>query len=54
MHIHWGQGLGRFRKPASQLIKYVHIYPITDFHSMVIPEAIFIARAVNFGSVGAQ
>ena len=26
-----GQDLGRFRKPASQFIKYVHIDPITDF-----------------------
>ena len=35
-----GQDLGCFRKPASQLIKYVHIYQITDFRIMVIPEAI--------------
>ena len=26
-----GQDLGRFRKPASQLNKYAHIDPITDF-----------------------
>ena len=26
--------------------------PITDFHIMVIPEAIFQAGAVKFGSVG--
>ena len=47
-----GQDLGRFWKPASQLIKYAHICPITDFHIMVIPEAIFQAGAVKFGSVG--
>ena len=47
-----GQDLGRFRKPAAQLIKYAHIDPITDFCILVIPEAIFQARAFKFGSVG--
>ena len=37
-----GQDLEHFRKPASQLVKYANIYPITNFHIMVIPEAIFI------------
>ena len=36
-----GQDIGCFRKPASQFIKYVHIYPITDFRILVILEAIF-------------
>ena len=56
MHIHWGQNLGHFRKPASQLnmhIKYAHIDPITDFCILIIPEAVFQARAVKFGSVEA-
>ena len=47
-----GQDLARFQKPALQLIKYVHTYSITDFRIMVIPEAIFQAGAVKFGSVG--
>ena len=37
-----GQDLGHFRKTASQFIKYAHIYQMTNFHIMVIPEAIFI------------
>ena len=42
MHAHsLGQDLGRFWKPASQLIRYVHIYPIIDFRIMVVPEASF-------------
>ena len=53
MHIHLGQDLGRFRKPASQLIKYAHIDPITDFCILVIPETIFQTSAFKFGSVGA-
>ena len=53
MHIHWGKTMDAFEKPASQLIKYVHIDPITDFCILVIPEAIFPARAFKFGSVGA-
>ena len=47
------QDLGRFWKPASQLIRYVHIDLITDFCILVIPEAIFQARAFKFGSVRA-
>ena len=37
-----GQDLEHFRKSASQLVEYAHIYPITNFHIMVIPDAIFI------------
>ena len=47
-----GQDLGCFRKPASQLIKYVHMHSIPAFCIMVIPEAIFQAIAVKF-AVGA-
>ena len=54
MHIHCGmQDLGHIRKPTSQLIKYAHMDPITDFCILVIPEAIFQARSFKFGSVGA-
>ena len=48
-----GQDLGRFRKPASQLILYAHIDRITDFCILVISEAIYQARAFKFGSSGA-
>ena len=48
-----GQDLGRFWKPASQLIKYVHIDPVTDFCILVIPETIFQAREFKVASVGA-
>ena len=37
----FGQELGRFWKPALQLIKYVHIDPITAFCMQVILEAVF-------------
>ena len=47
-----GQDLGRFLKPASQLIKYAHIDPITDFCILVIPDVIFQARAFKFDIVG--
>ena len=47
-----GQDLGSFWKPASQFIKYEHNFPIADFGIMLIPEAVFHARAVKFGSVG--
>ena len=43
----------RFRKTTSQLIKYAHIYQITDFCSMVIPDAICQAWTFELGSVGA-
>ena len=49
MHIHCGKTLGRFRKPALQLIEYVHINLINDFCILVIPETIFQARALKFG-----
>ena len=42
-----GQDLGGFWKPALQLIKYAHIYQITDFHITVIPEAIFKLEQSN-------
>ena len=48
-----GQDLGRFRKPASQLIEYAHTDPITDLRILVIPVAIFQVRAFKFGTVGA-
>ena len=41
MYAHsWGQDLWCFRKP-SQLIKDAHVYPISYFRILVIPEAIF-------------
>ena len=40
-------------KWAFQLIKYVHTDPITVFHILIIPEAIFQVRAFKFATVGA-
>ena len=40
-------------KWALQLIKYVHTDPITVFHILIIPEAIFQVRAFKFATVGA-
>ena len=37
---------------TSQLIRYVHIYPVTDFRILIIPGVIFQARTVKFGSDG--
>ena len=53
MHIHWGKTLDAFENQhRSSLNMHAHIYPITDFPIMVIPEAIFPAGAVKFGTVG--
>ena len=41
-----GQDLECFWKSASQLIKYVHTDPITDFRILVIPEAIELSNLV--------
>ena len=51
MNIHWGKTFQVFGKPASQVIKYAHIDPITDFCILVLPEAIVQARALTLGSV---
>ena len=48
LHIHWGKTLDAFENQHRvQLIEYAHIFPITDFCIMVIPEAIFHARIVK-------
>ena len=36
----------------SQLIKYVHNCPKKDFDIFVIPEVIFVVRALKFDTVG--
>ena len=48
------QYLGRFRKPASQLIKYAHIDPIADFFIYVILAADSQARGFKLGTTEAQ
>ena len=34
----WGQDFGCFRKPASQLIRYAHIDPVTDLCTLGHPK----------------
>ena len=50
MQMSLWQELRCFRKPASQLITYEHIYPIIGFRILVIIEAILQATAVKFVS----
>ena len=54
MHIHWGKTLDAFENQHhSSSLNMCIITRLLIFHILVIPEAIFQARAVKFGSVGA-
>ena len=52
MHIHWGQTLYAFENQHHSSLNMRNFAQFSDFLILVIPEAIFQAGAVKFGSVG--